>query len=81
MQFTKGLRQKFVLDFVDHCRVDFSHFCKYSIARINILPFVIPTKDYILWGYTFSLKVISVDCNRNLHNLVTYKFPHFTFLW
>ena len=26
------------------------------------------------------IKVISVNCNRNLHYLITYKFPHFYFL-
>ena len=38
---------------------------------IYILPFVMPTKN-ILWGYILPIKVISVDCNRNLHHLITY---------
>ena len=83
MGFTKGLRQKFVLDFVITLRPlqgRLKSFLKYSIACIYILPFVTPTKN-ILWVSILPIKVISVDCNRNLDNLITYKFPHFTFLW
>ena len=83
MGFTKGLRQKLVLDFVITLRPlqgRLKSFLKYSIACICILPFVMKT-IYILWGSILPVEVISVDCNRNLHNLITYKFPHFTFLW
>ena len=65
MGFTKGLRQKFL---------------KYSIACIYILPFGMKT-TYMVWGSILPIEVISVDCNGNLHHLITYKFPHFTFLW
>ena len=81
MGFTKGLRQKFVLDFVITLRPlqgRLKSFLKYSIACIYILPFVMPTKNE-LWGSILTIKVISVDSNRDLHNLITYKFPHFTF--
>ena len=27
---------------------------------------------YILWGSILPIEVISVDCNRNLHHLITY---------
>ena len=83
MGFTKGLRQKFVLDFVIALRPlqgRLKSFLKYSIACIYILPFVMPTEN-ILWRSILAVKVISVDCNKNLHYLITYKFPHFTFLW
>ena len=83
MGFTKGLRRKFVLDFVITLRPlhnRFKSFLKYSIACIYILPFVMPTKN-MLWESILPIKVISVDCNRNLHHLITYKFQHFTFLW
>ena len=83
MGFTKGLRQKFVLDFVIALRPlqgSLKSFLKYSIAYISILPFIMPTKN-ILWGSILPIKVISVDCNRNLRDLITYKFLHFTFLW
>ena len=83
MGFTKGLRQKFVLDFLITLRSlqdRLNSFLKYSIAFIYILPFVMPTKN-ILWRSILPIKVISVDCNRNLHHLITYKFPYFTFLW
>ena len=83
MGFTKGLRQKFILDFVITLRPlqgRLKTILKYSIACIYILPFVMPTK-YILWGSILPIKVISVDCNRNLHPLITSKFLHFTFLW
>ena len=83
MGFTKGLRQKFVLDFVITLRPlqgRLKTILKYSIACIYILPFVMPTK-YILWGSILPIKVFSVDCNKNLHHLITSKFPHFTFLW
>ena len=83
MGFTKSLRQKFVLDFVITLRQlqgRLKSFLKYSIACIYILPFAMPTKN-MLWGSILPIKVISVDCNRNLHHLITYKFPHFTFLW
>ena len=53
----------------------------YSIACIYILPFVIMPTKYIIWGSILPIKVISVDCNKNFHHLITYKFPHFTFLW
>ena len=82
MGFTKGLRQKFVLDFVITLRPlqgRLTSFLKYSIACIYILSFVMTT--YILWGSILPVEVISLDCNRNLHHLITYKFPHFTFLW
>ena len=78
MGFTKGLRQKFVVDFVITLRPlqgRLKSFLKYSIACIYVLPFVMPTKN-ILWGYILPIKVISVDCNRNLHYLITSKFPH-----
>ena len=84
MGFTKGLRQKFVLDFVITLRPlqgRLKTFLKCSIACIYIfLPFVMSTK-YILWRSILPIKAISVDCNKNLHNLITYKFPHFTSLW
>ena len=83
MGFTKGLRQKFVLDFVITLRPlqgRLKSFLKYSIACIYTLPFVMKT-TYILWGSILPVEVISVDCNTNLHHLITYKFPHFTFLW
>ena len=83
MGFTEGLRQKFVLDFVITLKPlqgRLKSFLKYSIACIYILPFVMPTR-YILWGFILLIKVISVHCNRNLDHLITYKFPHFTFLW
>ena len=79
MGFTKGLRQKFVLDFVQTLRLlqgSLKSFLKYSIASIYILPFVMKTKN-ILWGSMLPTKVISVDCNRNSHNLITYKFPYY----
>ena len=81
--FTIGLRQKFVLDFAITLRPlqgRLKSFLKYSIASIYVLPFVVKT-TYILWGSILPTKEISVDCNRNLHDLITYKFPHFTFLW
>ena len=83
MGFTKGIRHKFVLDFVitlSPLQGRLKSFLKYSIACIYILPFDMPTK-YILWGSMLPIKVISVDYNRNLRHLITYKFPHFTFLW
>ena len=83
MGFTKDLRQKFVLDFVVTLRPlrgRLKSFLKYSIACIYILPFVMKT-TYMLWGSMLPIEVISMDCNRNLQNLITYKFPHFTFLW
>ena len=83
MGFTKGLRQKFVLDFgitLIPLQGRLKSFLKYSIACIYILPFVMLTRN-ILWGLILPIKVISMDCNRNLHHLITYKFPHFTFLW
>ena len=83
MGYTRGLRQKFVLDFVITLRPlqgGLKSFKKYSIACIYILPFVMPTEN-ILLGSIHPIKVISVDCNRNLHYLITYKFPQFTFLW
>ena len=83
MGFTKGLRQKFVLDFVITLRPlqgRLKSFLKYSIAYISILSFDIKT-TYILWGSILAIEVISVDCSRNLHHLITYKFSHFTFLW
>ena len=83
MGFTKGLGQNFVLDFVITLRPlqgRLKSFLKYSIACICILSFVMPTNN-ILWGSILPIKVISVDCNRNLHHLITYKFPHFSFLW
>ena len=85
MGFTKGLRQKFVLDIVITLRPlqgRLKTILKYSIAytSIYILPFVMPTKN-ILWGSILPIKVISVDCKKHLHHLITYKFPHFTFLW
>ena len=83
MGFTKGLRQKFVLDFVITLKPLQGRpesFLKYSITCIYILSFVMKT-TYILLGSILPIKVISVDCNRNLHHLITYKFPHFTFLW
>ena len=83
MGFTKGLRQTFVLDFVITLRPlqgRLKSYLKYSIACIYILPFVMKT-TYILWGSILPVEVISVACNRNLHHLITYKFPHFTFLW
>ena len=73
MGFTKGLK-KFVLDFVITLRPlqgRLKSFLKYSIAYIYILPFVMPTKN-ILYGSILSIKVISVDCNRNLHHLITF---------
>ena len=75
MGFTKGLRQKFVLDLVITLRPlqgRLKSFFKYSIACIYILPFVMPTKN-ILWGSILTIKVISVDCNRNLHDLINFK--------
>ena len=63
MGFTKGLRQKFDLDFVITLRPlqgRLKSFLKYSIACIYILPFVMPTKN-ILWGFILPIKVISVD--------------------
>ena len=81
--FTKGLRQKFVVDFVITLRPlqgRLKSFLKYSIACIYILPFVMKT-TYILRRSILPIQVISVDYNRNLHHLITYKFPHFTFLW
>ena len=83
MGFTKGLKQKFVLDFVITLRPlqgRLKSFLKYPITCIYILPFVMKT-TYILWGCILPIKVIYVDCNGNLHHLITYKFPHFTFLW
>ena len=83
MGFTKDLRQKLVLDFVIILRplqVRLKSFLKYPIACIYILPIVMPA-TYILWGSILPIKVIFVDCNRNLRHLITYKFPHFTFLW
>ena len=83
MRVTKGLRQKVVLDFVITLRPlqdRLKSFFKYSIACIYILPFVMPTK-YILLGSILPINIISGDCNRNLHHLITYKFQHFTFLW
>ena len=87
MGFTKGLRQKYVLDFVITLRPlqgRLKSFLKYSIACIYILPFVFITKlvmktTYMLWGSILPIEVIAVDYNRNLHHLITYKFPHFTF--
>ena len=82
MGFTKGLRQKFILDVVITLRPlqgRLKSFLKYSIACIYILPFVMPTK-YILWGSILPIKVISVDCNRNLHHLITYKISTFYLL-
>ena len=82
MGFTKGLGQKFVLDFVIILRPlqgGLKSFLKYSFVCNYILHFVIPPK-YILWGSILP-KVISVDCNRNLNHLITCKFKHFTFLW
>ena len=79
MGFTKGLRQKFVLYFVITLRPlpgRLKSFLKYSITYIYILPFVMLTKN-ILRGSILPIKVISVDCNRNLQHLITYKFPHF----
>ena len=83
MGFKKVLRQKIILDFVITLRPLHGRpksFLKYSIACIYILPFVMKT-TYILWGSILPVEVISVDYNRNLHNLITYTFPHFTFLW
>ena len=75
MEFTKGLRQKFSHNFkTKGLRQKFSHNFK-TTACIYILPFLMPTK-YILWGSILPMKVISVDCNKNLHNLFTYKFLH-----
>ena len=76
MGFTKGLGQKFVLDFVITLRPlqgRIKSFLKYSIACIYILPFVMKT-TYILWGSILPIEVISVVCNRNLHHSITYKF-------
>ena len=83
MGFTKGLRQKIVLEFVITLRPlqgRLKSFLKYSIASIYILPFVMKT-TYVLWGSILPIEIIFVDCKRNLHHLITYKFPHFTFLW
>ena len=76
MGFTKGLRQKFVLDFVITLRPlqgRLRSFLKYSIACTYILPFVMKTA-YILWGSILPVEVISVDCNRNLHHLIPINF-------
>ena len=78
-----GFTKIFVLDFVITLRPPQGRpktILKYSIACIYTLPFVMPTK-YILLGSILLKKVISVDCNKNLHHLITYKFRHFTFLW
>ena len=83
MGFIKGLRQNFVLSFVLTWRPlqgRLKSFLKYSIGCIYMLPVVMPTKN-ILWGSVLLIKVISVDCNRNLHGSISYKFPHFTSLW
>ena len=82
MGFTKGLRQKFVLDFVITLRPlhgRLKSFLKYYIACIYILPFVMKT-TYILWRSIVPVEVISVDCNRNLHQLITYKISTFYLL-
>ena len=65
MGFTKGLRQKFVLDFVITLRPlqgRLKSFFKYSIACIYILPFVMPTKN-ILWASILPIKVLFVNPN------------------
>ena len=74
MGFTKGRRQKSVLDFVITLRPlqgRLKSFLKYSIACIYILPLVMKI-TYIPWGSILPIKVISVDCNRNLHHLITF---------
>ena len=73
MGFIKRLRENFVLSFVLTLRPlhgSLKPFLKYSIACIYILPFVMPTKN-ILWISIFPIKVISVQCNRNLRCLVS----------
>ena len=52
-----------------------------KLARYRVSCALEASLNIILLGSVLPIKVISVDCNRNLHHLITYKFPHFIFLW
>ena len=69
----KGLRHNFVLSFVLtlrplQCRL--KSFFIYSIAYIYILNFVMLAKN-ILRGSILPIKVIFMNCNRNLQHSIT----------
>ena len=83
MGFIKGLRQNVVLISVLTfwpLQGRLKSFSKYSIACIYILPFAMPPK-YTMGIYTSYKIIFYVDCNRNLHCSISYKFPRFISLW